>query len=301
MTYHLLRILLKVAAHMPFWLLYGVADVLFVLLYYVVRYRRAVVRRNLTECFPEKPLPEIKRIERRFYRNFADQLAETCKMSGMSPEQMGRRMRFVNVDEVNKSLREHRSVALFLGHYGNWEWVSSMPLHLEKSALPAQIYHKLRNESFDRIMSGNRAVFGATSVDMYKTARFIKQLGDEGICSIIGFIADQSPKWRELHYYLPFLNHDTPVLTGTEKIVKHFGFEAWFLDVRKLRRGFYEARFVRMHPQPKALKDFELTDLYFKMLEDMIRRDPELYLWTHNRFKHARRLNEQISAQKDEN
>ncbi|MDE5610888.1 MAG: lysophospholipid acyltransferase family protein [Odoribacter sp.] len=290
MTYHLLRFLLKVLAYMPFWLLYGLSAVAYVLLYDVLRYRRKIVRRNLTECFPEKSLAEIRRIERRFYRNFADQIMETCKMSGMSPEQMSRRMRFVNIDEVNASLRDHRSVALFLGHYGNWEWVSSMPIHLEKEALAAQIYHKLRNKSFDRLMSENRAVFGATGIEMYKTARFIKQLADEDRPSIIGFIADQSPKWHEVRDFLPFLHHETPVLTGTEKIVKHFGFEAWFLDIRKMRRGYYEARFIKMHPAPKSLKDFELTEIYFNMLEDIIRRCPELYLWSHNRFKHGRLL-----------
>lgn len=211
-------------------------------------------------------------------------------MSGMSPEQMSRRMRFVNIDEVNASLRARRSVALFMGHYGNWEWVSSMPLHLEKEALAAQVYHKLRNKSFNRIMNENRTVFGATGIEMYKTARFLKQLADEGKPSIIGFIADQSPKWREVRDFLPFLHHETPVLTGTEKIVKHFGFEAWFVDIRKIRRGYYEARFIKMHPDPKSLKDFELTGIYFNMLEDIIRRRPELYLWSHNRFKHARLL-----------
>lgn len=290
MTYHLLRFLLNVLACLPFGVLYGLSSVVYVLLYYVLRYRREIVRRNLTECFPEKSPAEIRRIERRFYRNFADQIMETCKMSGMSPEQMSRRMRFVNIDEVNASLRDHRSVALFMGHYGNWEWVSSMPLHLEKEALAAQVYHKLRNKSFDRLMSENRTVFGATGIEMRKTARFIKQLADEGRSSIIGFIADQSPKWREVRDFLSFLHHETPVLTGTEKIVKHFGFEAWFVDICKVRRGYYEARFIKMHPDPKSLKDFELTGIYFNMLEEIIRRHPELYLWSHNRFKHGRLL-----------
>lgn len=290
MTYHLLRFLLNVLACLPFGVLYGLSSVVYVLLYYVLRYRREIVRRNLTECFPEKSPAEIRRIERRFYRNFADQIMETCKMSGMSLEQMSRRMRFVNIDEVNASLRDHRSVALFMGHYGNWEWVSSMPLHLEKEALAAQVYHKLRNKSFDRLMSENRTVFGATGIEMRKTARFIKQLADEGRSSIIGFIADQSPKWREVRDFLPFLHHETPVLTGTEKIVKHFGFEAWFVDICKVRRGYYEARFIKMHPEPKSLKDFELTGIYFNMLEEIIRRHPELYLWSHNRFKHGRLL-----------
>lgn len=292
MTYHLLRIIIKALAVMPFWLLYGVAAVAYVIIYYVVGYRRKVVRRNLTECFPEKTPSEIKALERRFYRNFADQILEACKMSGMSAEQMSRHMRFVNIDEVNASLRAGRSVGLFLGHYGNWEWVSSMPIVLEKGAVTAQIYHKLRNEAFDRIMLENRAVFGATNVEMHKTARFIKQLSDEGRPGIIGFIADQSPGKREARDFIPFLRHSTPVLTGTEKIIRHFGYEAWFVDIYKLRRGYYEARFIKMHANPRELPEMKLTEMYYRMLEEMICREPELYLWTHNRFKHGQLLTE---------
>lgn len=292
MTYHLLRILLKALAVMPFWLLYGVAAVAYVIMYYVVGYRRKVVRRNLTECFPEKTPTEIKALERRFYRNFADQILEACKMSGMSAEQMSRHMRFVNIDEVNASLRAGRSVGLFLGHYGNWEWVSSMPIVLEKDVVTAQIYHKLRNEAFDRIMLENRAVFGATNVEMHKTARFIKQISDEGRPGIIGFIADQSPSKREARDFIPFLHHSTPVLTGTEKIIRHFGYEAWFVDITKLRRGYYEARFIKMHSNPRELPEMKLTEMYYRMLEDTICREPELYLWTHKRFKHGQLLTE---------
>ena len=115
-------------------------------------------------------------------------------MSAMSPEEMGRRMRFTNVESVNTVLRQGTSVALYLGHYGNWEWVSSMPLHLEKSAIAARIYHKLRNKAMDRIMLEHRGSHGAVNVDMYKTARYITELSARHQTSIIGFIADQSPK-----------------------------------------------------------------------------------------------------------
>ena len=205
----------------------------------------------------------------------------------MSPEEMGRRMRFTNVEEVNSVLRSGRSVALYLGHYGNWEWISSMPLHLEKSAVAAQIYHKLRNKAMDRIMLEHRGAHGAVNVDMYRTARYITELSADKRTSIIGFIADQSPKKREVRHFLQFLHHRTPVLTGTEKITKHYGFDPWFVRIRKVRRGYYEAEFVHMHDDPKSVPDFELTRIYYEMLEQAIREKPELYLWTHKRFKHA--------------
>lgn len=287
MTYHILYFLLKLVACLPFWLLYAVADVVGFVLYHVVRYRRGIVRRNLTECFPQMSLTEIKRLERRFYRFFADNMLESCKMASMSAEQMRRHMKFPNIDEINAVLATGRPVALFLGHYANWEWVSSMPLHLQREDVAAQIYHKLRNPDVDRLMLRLRQRMGAVCVEMRRTARYITEQVGAGRVVIVGFIADQSPKKREVRHFVEFMHHRTPVLTGTEKIVKHYGFDAWFMSTRRVKRGYYEAEFVRMHENPQSLPDFELTAIYYRMLEQMIRRGPELYLWTHNRFKHA--------------
>lgn len=292
MMYHLLSFCLKLLSRTPFCVLYCLSDCLYYLLYYVIRYRRAIVRKNLTECFPEKSEREVKQLEKKFYRFFTDNMLEGCKLATISPEEISRRMKFTNVEAVNAVLREGKSVSLYLGHYGNWEWVSSMPLCLEKSAVAAQIYHKLRNEDMDRLILHNRGRMGAVNVEMRKTARYVtEQIAAQKVC-IIGFIADQSPRKKEVRHFLPFLHHRTPVLTGTEKITKHYGFEAWYLDVRRVKRGYYEAEYVRMHDDPQSLPDFELTAIYFRMLEQAIRRSPELYLWSHNRFKHAEALKE---------
>lgn len=294
MIYHLLRFLLKLLSYIPFRVLYILSDGLFCLLYYLVGYRRKVVRQNLTESFPEKSLPEIRRIEKKFYRFFADMILESCKLASVSPEEIRRRMKFTNVEAVNSMLKQGKSVSVYLGHYGNWEWVSSMPLWLENGVTGAQIYHKLRNKDMERLMLYIRGRMGAVSVDMHKTSRYITGLVNSRQVCVVGFIADQSPRWQEARHFLPFLHHKTPVLTGTEKITKHYGFEAFYLDVKRLRRGYYEAEFTQLHGNPRALPDFELTTLYFRRLEQAILRQPELYLWTHNRFKHAERSDETV-------
>lgn len=287
MTYCLLSFCLKLLSYTPFRILYILSDGLFYLLYYIIRYRRLVVRKNLTESFPEKGIDEIKQIEKKFYRYFTDQLLESCKMATIRPEEMKRRMKFTNMETVNAVLREGKTIGVYMGHYGNWEWVSSLPLSLEKGVDAVQIYHKLRNEDMDRLILYNRGRMGAISVEMRKTARYITEQAARQRVSIIGFIADQSPKKKEVRHFLPFLNHRVPVLTGTEKIIKHYGFEAWFMEVKRTGRGYYEAELIRMHDNPQTLPDFELTAIYYRMLERMIQKTPELYLWTHNRFKHA--------------
>lgn len=287
MMYHLLSFFLKLLSYIPFGVLYFLSDGLFCLLYYVIRYRRRVVRKNLTESFPEKSERDILQLEKKFYHFFTDQVLESCKMASISPEEIKCRMTFKNMEKVNAVLREGKSIALYMGHYGNWEWVSSFPLWLEENVLAVQIYHKLSNENMDRLILHNRGRMGAISVEMRKTARYITEMAMKNKVGIVGFIADQSPKKKESRHFLHFLNHEAPVLTGTEKMIKHYGFEAWFLDMKRVKRGYYEAELIQINDNPQAVPDFELTAVYFRMLEQMIRNCPELYLWTHNRFKHA--------------
>ncbi len=289
-TYHSLRLLLKGIGKIPFKMLYGISDGLYFLIYHVVGYRKKVVRKNLTECFPEKTPEELKKIEKDFYHNFSDNLLETMKTGSMSDVEISRRMKFTNIEEVNDVLRSGQSVALFLGHYGNWEWISSMPIHLYKGAVAAQIYHKLSNPAVDKLMLESRASHGAENVEMHKTARFITHLASENKECIVGFIADQSPRKKDVQLYVPFLNHNTPAQAATEKLARHYDMAAWFIDIKRVKRGFYEATFVPMSADPKQLPEHRLTEMYYDMLEQMIRRQPELYLWTHRRFRIAQVL-----------
>ena len=290
MTYHLLSFFIRLLSCLPFGVLYILSDFLYYVVYYVIRYRREVVRKNLTESFPEKSEQEILCIEKEFYHSFVDIILESCKLASISKDEMKLRMTFKNVDYVNTVLRNGKSIALYLGHYANWEWCSSIPLHLDKNVIGAQIYHKLSNKNMDRLMLDIRERMGAVCVDMHKTARYVTEISAEKKISIIGFIADQSPRKKDSRYFLHFLNHNTPVLTGTEKIVKHYGLEAFFLSVKRVKRGYYEAEFIQLHDNPKSLPDFKLTDIYYQMLEKCIIENPELYLWTHKRFRHAERL-----------
>lgn len=292
MMYHLLSFLLKLISYIPFRALYVLSDGLYYILYYIIRYRRKIVRKNLTESFPTLKGKEILQVEKKFYRYFTDQVLESCKMATISPEEMKKHMKFTNIEAANAVFKEGKSIALYMGHYGNWEWISSIPLWVAEGVTSVQIYHKLRNDNTNRLILNMRERLGAISVEMRKTARYITEITNTNQVSVIGFIADQSPKKKEVRYFLPFLHHRTPILVGTEKIVKHYGFEAWFLDMKRVKRGYYEAELIRMHEEPTSLPDFELTEIYFRMLEKMIQERPELYLWTHNRFKHATKLDE---------
>lgn len=289
--YYLLYSIIRILSHIPFRVMYFISDCLFYLVYYVFRYRRRIVRKNLTESFTSKSEKEIIKIEKQFYHFFVDMILESVKLASASKDEIKRRMSFKNIEEVNETLKQGKSISLYLGHYANWEWCSSIPLHLECDVTSAQIYHKLSNQNMDRLMLYIRERMGAVCVDMRKTARYATELVANRKVCIIGFIADQSPKKVESHHFLHFLNHNTPVLTGTEKITKHYGFEAFFLNVKRVKRGYYEAEFIKLHDNPQSLPDYELTSLYYRMLEKCINTHPELYLWSHNRFRNAEILN----------
>ena len=286
--YYAIFSLIKIISHIPFGMLYALSDILFYPFYFIIRYRRKMVRKNLTESFPNKSADEIMHIEKAFYHFFIDMILESCKLISITPEDIRRRMKFANIEIANKMLAEGKSVSVFLGHYGNWEWMSSIGLWLHKDAIKAQIYHKLRNKPMDKIMKKLRERMGNKCVEMYKTARFIANATNTGNkpC-IIGFIAEQTTKKREVKHFIQFLNHKTPVLTGTEKATKHYGFNAIFISTRRVKRGYYECEISSLHDNPKSLPDYELTNLYFRQLEHEIQQHPELYLWTHNRFKHT--------------
>lgn len=285
--YYALLFIVKILSFLPFKVLYALSDALYYPLYYIVRYRRRIVRRNLTEAFPNKSLDETIRVEKKFYRFFMDMVLESAKLLSANREEIAQHMEFPNIDKVNKLLGEGKSVSAFLGHYCNWEWLSTTSLHTISNAEIVLVYHKLRNKPMDRLIKKLRQQTGSVCVDMHQTVRFmVKKQAEKQPC-MIGFIADQSPKKCEVKHFLRFLNHNVPVLTGTEKTTKHFGYEALFASVERIGRGHYRCCFHTLHDDPKSLPDFELTSLYYKQLEQEIEEAPEYYLWTHNRFKHA--------------
>lgn len=270
---------------LPLWVLYGLSNMIYVLVYYVVRYRRRLVFQNMSDSFPEKTAEEIHALERRFFHWFCDYLVESIKLLTISKEQLKRRMVFKGTDIVNTIVKDGQSCAVYLGHYCNWEWITSLPLWITPEAQCGQIYHVLENSDYDRLFLKLRQRWGAVCIPMAETLRRIIKYKQEGRQVVIGYISDQVPFWNNIHHWVDFLHHDTPVLTGTERLARQTGHAVVYLDVSRPKRGFYEAEFRLITREPKQMADFAITDEYFRLLEASIRRAPEYWLWTHNRWK----------------
>ncbi|NEU07118.1 lysophospholipid acyltransferase family protein [Flavihumibacter sp. R14] len=274
--------LLNLVSHLPFWLLYLLADLLFFILFYLIKYRRKVTQTNLRNAFPEKADDERSKIEKQYYRFLADMILESVKMSTISEAEVRKRCQLVNPDEVQQHYDKGRSVLLASGHYANWEWANlALALGFKEKLLV--IFKPLTNKSFEENLNRLRSRFGATMVSMKQTLRKIVELKNERY--MFGFASDQTPTRHESQYFTRFLNQDTAVFLGLEKISKTTGQPVVFLHIDRLKRGFYEYTFTTLVEDPSTSLEYEITNLHTQKLEQIIRQKPELWLWSHKRWK----------------
>lgn len=302
-VYYTIGVIGYLVSLLPLWILYRISDLLYYLLYYCVGYRKKVVRKNLQTSFPEKNDRELLVIEKEFYSFFCDYIVETLKMFSMSDRQMKKRMRFEGVAEmVNAVKKENKDFGfIYLGHYGNWEWVSSLTARIhdeEPDFIGGHIYHPLANKIFDRIFLQIRGRSGGKNIPMKETLRRIIEYRNSGKRTIIGFISDQAPKWNSIHHWTEFLHKKTPVFTGTERLGKQVDALIFYGDVERVKRGYYCCRITRMVNDVREYPDFEVTDRYVGLLERTIRRQPSYWLWSHNRWK---RTYEEFEIRKKQN
>jgi len=286
--YYIIYPLWYLASLMPLRIHYILSDIIYLIVCYVIRYRNKVIRNNLSTSFPGKSPEEIRQIQKKFYRWFSDYLVESVKLLTISEDELRRRMVFKGTDTVDEVVKSGQSCAVYLGHYCNWEWITSLPLWVCEEAQCGQIYHPLENEEFDRLFLRIRQRFGAVCIAMNDTLRKIIEYKRANKQVVIGYISDQVPFWNNIHHWTDFLNHDTPVLSGTERIARSADHAVFYLDVRRIKRGYYEAEFKLITKEPKKMAEFEITDIYFAKLEESIRRAPEFWLWSHNRWKRTR-------------
>ncbi|MFA6778934.1 MAG: lysophospholipid acyltransferase family protein [Paludibacteraceae bacterium] len=284
--YYFLYSILWLLAWLPLDVLYVFSYFVYFLSYYVVRYRRKVVRSNLEKSFPEKSFEERLRIEKDYYLHFADILFETVKLMRISDAEMKRRMHFSN-PEVMYDICQNNSVVVLLGHYGNWEWLPSIFIDA-KGFVAGELYRPLKNKYFDAFFLKLRGRFGTFNIPKNDALRAIVNFKREKKNFALGFIADQTPSRNNLHYWADFLNQDTPFLNGPERIAQKNGYAVIYFDVQKVKRGYYNCDLILLSENAKDIKENEITDRYVELFERTIRRNPAYWLWSHKRWKHKR-------------
>lgn len=285
LTYYLLYPVAWCLGKLPYKVQFLFSDLVRWVLYGVVRYRREVVRANLRNSFPEKSEQERKQIERAFYKHLADVFIETLSLASVSEHQIRQRMKYLNMDDLMR-WTGGRSWISAMAHYGSWEYTTNFDLYKTHDNALA-VYRPLTNKGADRFYHRIRSRFGVIPIAMHDVGREMMRRKRENSHVTLALIADQTPGWPEIQNWTLFLGQWTPFFMGMEKLALKFHMPVVFLDVHKVRRGYYEARFDLIYDGDEAVAEGEITRRYAERLEQMIRTRPELWMWSHRRWKHS--------------
>lgn len=276
----------KLISYLPFTLLYIFSDILYLVVYKLVGYRRKVVRENLRKSFPNKTQAELLVIEKKYYHVLCDIIVETTKLNTLTEVEIKKRVKIKNSERFFELLKEGKSISMVLGHYLNWEWfVLALPLYTGVSTFG--IYKPLTNKTFDDLFKNMRSRMGMKMTPMQQIMRALLQAKEKPYT--IAIVTDQTPSDIDNCYWTKFLNQDTPIFLGTEKIANHFDTAVAFLDMDRTKRGYIEFEFVILAESCKGMPEFELTELHTRYLEKKINNKPEFWLWSHRRWKHQPR------------
>lgn len=280
--FSIIRALFYLISLLPFSVLYLLSDLLYLILFYGVKYRRKVVQENLANSFPERSLFERQAIEKKYYKYLADLIVESVKMYSMSREEMLKRFKYVNFEVVDKYFRDNRAVIAVTAHYGNWEW-GSPSLSLVNPTPSLVVYKPQTNKLFENLINRMRSKFGSIMVPMKLTLR--KVLEYKGKPSMLVLVGDQTPPREESQFFAPFLNQPTAIFLGIEKIAKLANTPVVYFHIDRVKRGYYEATLKTLFENPKETTDHEITLAHTRELEQIIQKKPELWLWSHKRWK----------------
>jgi KDO2-lipid IV(A) lauroyltransferase len=271
---------------LPFPLLYLLSDGLYFLAFYVIGYRKKVVYTNLRNSFPSYTEKQIDLIAKKFYSHLIDVFLETFKMLTISKNGLKKHGKYLNSEIMDEIIKQKKSFIILTGHVGNWEWLPTI-WHFEGKADIVGIYHKLSSPFFEDFTKKMRERFGIQMITMENTLRGM--LANKNKITGTGFISDQTPSGDNA-YWINFLNQDTPVFTGAEKIAKKFNYPVVFCKVLKPKRGYYEVELEILTMEPNSTPENYIIDSFNKKLEENIIEQPEIWLWSHKRWKHKRKV-----------
>lgn len=271
---------------LPFRIFYWLSDCIYVLVYYIVGYRKKTVRENLALALPHLSDKERLEIEKKSYHHLCDMFLEMVKTMTISSEEMNKRFKITNLEVIKEYEKKGKSIMLIASHYASWEWL--ITLNQKISFLGVAVYKKLANKHFDKLVRDIRSKYNTELVPTSKTIPLIANNQKNNIQCVYGLASDQSPKADRIFHWESFMGVEVPVHTGPEMLAKKYDMTVVFAKVKKVKRGYYELTIIPLSDNPKSIPDFRITHIYIKEVEKQILEAPEYYFWTHKRWKHRR-------------
>ena len=286
LLYLILYPLLWIISILPFRLLYLFSDGVYVLVYYILSYRKSTVRNNLAKALPHLSDKERYSIEKKFYHHMCDMFLEMIKTMSISQKEMEKRFQFTNLEVYLDLEKKGKSIAIQIAHYATYEWVISMNYKINFKGYA--IYKKLANPYFDKLVKDIRSKFKAYLITTKETGLTIEKNNAAGILGIYGFASDQTPRKSDNMYWSTFMGIETPIHVGAEVLAKKYDMNMIYLKVKKLKRGYYEASFEVLSEDIQSVPNYKISELFMQKVEQQILEAPEFYLWTHKRWKHKK-------------
>jgi len=271
---------------LPLRILYAISDLLYIILYHFVGYRKKVVRTNLKNAFPEKSDAERQNIEKKFYRHLSDMFVETVKLIHLSEKENRNRLKIINPELLSRLYSEERDVIAVLGHYNNWEYLNILPKYTDYKVI--SVYRPLKNKFFDKLIISFRTRYGHILTPMSSVIREIISHKNNNSRTFTALLSDQTPAKSDIHYWTKFLNQDTAVYLGAEKIATKYGMAVVFLNFKKVKRGYYSITYELICDNASGMPEHAITEAHVKRLEEIIREKPEYWIWSHRRWKHKK-------------
>ena len=289
--YHLVLALLWVLALFPLPFLYLLADLIYLIAYRIVGYRKKVVFENLRNAYPEKSEEELKGIANSFYHTFCDYLVETVKLIHSNERYTRQMVTFTNTELIDQLYNEGRGIMMLQGHFFNWEL--ALMLGQEGGSYRRYVvYQKLTSDLSEKMIYRLRARYGTNLLAMYQTVETIKNNEKDSSLdkthSMYQFGADQSPMKHKIEYWSTFMNQDAAIFLAPEKLSKEYNLAVVYLDLQKVSRGKYDISYSLVTDDPKSTEERFITEAYVKCLEEAIAKNPSNWLWSHKRWKNKK-------------
>lgn len=269
---------------LPFRLLYALSSVFYYLLFYIFPYRKKVVKQNLRIAFPDKSEQEINLICKKFYKHFCDIVLETIKVFSIDEPTLHERLQILNPEFLLKYKQQNRSVILVTGHYASWEW-AALAFTGKTSYKTMGIFKPLSNQFFNQLLISSRGKFGCELCAPRQVGTFMENHKNE--LYAYGFIADQNPSNVSKGHWMEFFGKQVPVNFGLEKYAKKYDMPVVFGKILKQKRGYYTMEYIELTDTPNTFADGKICEMFMEFLEQIIKDQPEYWLWTHKRWKHS--------------
>ncbi|WP_299442014.1 lysophospholipid acyltransferase family protein [uncultured Aquimarina sp.] len=284
LVYRLVYPVLWIISKLPWRLFYLFSTCVYIFIYHIIRYRRKSVTENLILIFPEKPKQEIHKTRKAFYKHMCDMFLEMIKSISISDKDLLERFKITNIETLKNLEAKNKSIIVLMSHYASYEWSTVTQLLIDYPTVG--VYKQIKNKYFDQLVHQIRQRYDARLIASYNAMKEITRDKVNGKLCSYAFLSDQSPSIEKATYWTDFMGIKVPTHVGGAVLAKRLDMSVVYLHVEKVKRGYYQAKFIPITENAKNCEDYYIVKTYLRMLEEQIYKAPEYYLWTHKRWKH---------------